>query len=129
MHADCTFGICVKQKPRDIDILLVCMSSCAFEVSRLRNINNICKALRKNSELLVNCYEICNGNCAEINLIDHFPAGKSTSIQRRGRRQNDVDFRSKTQIESTLIYRRRNDVDETTSKRRRQNDVETTSTE
>ena len=61
-----------KQKPRDVDILLVCMLSCAFEVSRLRNINDICKGLRKNSEMLVNCHEIRNGNCAEINLIDHF---------------------------------------------------------
>ena len=48
-----------------------------------------------------------------------FLAGKSTSIQRRGRRQNDVDFRSKTQIESTLIYRPRNDVIESTSNQRR----------
>ena len=62
-----------KEKPRDVDLILVRMLSCAFvQVSRLRNINNICKALRKNSEILVNCYEIRNGNCAEINLIDHF---------------------------------------------------------
>ena len=74
MHAECTFGICVKTKlkPRDVDILLVCMLSCAFKVSRLRNINNICKGLPKSSEILVNCYEVRNGNCAEINLIDHF---------------------------------------------------------
>ena len=61
-----------KEKLRDVDLILVRMLSCAFEVSRLRNINNICKGLRNNSEILVNCYEIRYGNCAEINLIDHF---------------------------------------------------------
>ena len=66
----------------------------------------------------------CKHSC-EVRISIHIPSRQidvestSTSIQRRGRRRNDVDFRSKTQIESTLIYRRRNDVDKMTSKRRR----------
>ena len=71
------------------------------------------------------------GSEYKVSKIFALPSGQidveAKSIQRRGRRRNDVDFRSKTQIESTLIYRRRNHAIESTSKRRYQIDVETTS--
>ena len=75
-----------------------------------------------------------NFNVQPTSIQRYYPSRQidveSTSIQRRGRRRNDVDFRSKTQIESTIdlsTSKRRRPNDKMTSKRRRQNDVETTS--